>query len=313
MNNYPVRLLDAEGESSDLYAWLGRFAENCGVFCDPVNALQCLEVNPAHVLITRLPFEEMNGLGVARTLKEVDRETGHYTHIILVSDQTLNQGSEANSDVDLVLSNNEAARLLPRLVESSLRLSEQVNRLQKSNIALQKRCSDFQNTELIDQLTGLGNCRYLDKSLDDCIAQIEARGGAICVIYIGLANGEEVTNDFGKEVLDDLLQQLGERIRHSVRPLDVVTYLGNSQFALVLNQPGIDECVPESYVRIYDGLRHKSYQTKAGFISVTVGMGFCASAADTGPPKKEYLCSAASRCMKESIGKQEICYERFVP
>lgn len=304
-----VRVLDPAGDASLPLKVLAELAPDLST--DPIHALQSLEVQPANVLVTMHSFDEMDASGLAKTIKEVDKETNHYTFIILLAEE---EGVvDMPPQFDLVYSTKDVGRLLYPAVTTGARLSESINRLKRSNVVLERRCQDFQDTDLIDHLTGLGNERYLEKSLDENITQIESRGGAVCVIYIGIAHFDDLKTSYPEAIVDDLVEQVGNRIKSTIRPLDVITYIGEGQFVLVLNQPSLDDCVPASYSRIYDGVRLKSYRTKAGFLMVKIGMGFCASGAETGPPKPEYLRETALMKMKESFDTESICHERFEP
>ena len=62
------------------------------------------------------------------------------------------------------------------------------------------------------------------------------------------------------------MKAVSDRLGHLVRPLDVVTYFDTGIFALILNQPTIEHCTAACYQRIYDGLRLRSFSTRAGFL-----------------------------------------------
>ncbi|HSG90377.1 MAG TPA: diguanylate cyclase [Pseudomonadales bacterium] len=316
MSDHPVRIVGADGIAGALHGLVST-RQSRGVTRSPgaVHALQALEGSPAHVLLLSDAVADIPALDFAQRIKEMDRESHHYTFIVLVTTTPWAEPARAQvaDRIDLSVAEEELGAALPSALRLALGMSERINRLLKDNVVLQKRCLEFQNTEATDALTGLGNRRYLDQSLVANISQIEARGGAVCLILMGIANHDAVRAEHGEPIAEELVLEVSRKIKRLVRPLDVVTYLGAGLFGLVLNQPMLEDCQPRSYARIYDGTRLKSYRTAAGFLEVTIGMGFCASGAETGPPKLDMLYETASDKLRESYASGEICFETFDP
>jgi diguanylate cyclase (GGDEF)-like protein len=88
-----------------------------------------------------------------------------------------------------------------------------------------------------DHLTGLGNRRHLFNVLDTFFAeltdpQIPAR--ALAFLFIDLDHFKEINDSFGHPAGDELLRQLGPRLRSCLRASDVLVRLGGDEFAVVL-------------------------------------------------------------------------------
>ena len=88
-----------------------------------------------------------------------------------------------------------------------------------------------------DELTGLGNRRYLLEELQQALAALppdatQARG--LALLLIDLDHFKEINDSFGHQTGDELLRQIGPRIRQVVRREDLVARLGGDEFAVLL-------------------------------------------------------------------------------
>lgn len=316
MNDLPVMVVDEAGaDSLVLRAARAAHGEQVSLSPGSVHGLQMLERAPVHMLLCPERLGDLRSMDFLGRVRELDREGRHFTFVLLVTEERWTDDDKLAfaAQADMCMSMAEIETELASAIRLGVDMSERINRLLRDNVALEQRCIEFQNTEATDPLTGLGNGRYLEQSLGNNIAQIEARGGAVCLIAIGIGNYEEVLATHGESTADDLVVEVAQKIKRLVRPLDVVTYLGGGQFGLVLNQPKLSDCSPRSYARLFNGVRLKSYRTRAGYIMTEIGMGFCASGAETGPPKQEHLLRTAREKLTESYGTGEICYETFDP
>jgi diguanylate cyclase (GGDEF)-like protein len=88
-----------------------------------------------------------------------------------------------------------------------------------------------------DELTGLGNRRFLFHVLDtfftdEAESQMPARD--VAFLFIDLDHFKEVNDSFGHSSGDELLRQLGPRLTTSLRGTDILVRLGGDEFAVVL-------------------------------------------------------------------------------
>ena len=95
---------------------------------------------------------------------------------------------------------------------------------------------------LTDELTGLGNRRYLMGVLEDFFA-----GGAepgrherLALLLIDLNHFKEINDSFGHPVGDQILTGLGPRIQEVLRSSDVLARLGGDEFGVVLTDADVD-------------------------------------------------------------------------
>jgi diguanylate cyclase (GGDEF)-like protein len=88
-----------------------------------------------------------------------------------------------------------------------------------------------------DELTGLGNRRYLFHVLDtfftdEAESQLPPRD--VAFLFLDLDHFKEINDSFGHGSGDELLRQLGPRLTSSLRGSDILVRLGGDEFAVVL-------------------------------------------------------------------------------
>jgi diguanylate cyclase (GGDEF)-like protein len=94
-----------------------------------------------------------------------------------------------------------------------------------------------------DQLTTLGNRRALFELLDGVLAEQELPHGGrreLAFLFIDLNRFKEVNDAFGHSVGDELLRQLGTRLKGILRSTDLLVRLGGDEFAACLSDANAD-------------------------------------------------------------------------
>jgi diguanylate cyclase (GGDEF)-like protein len=91
-----------------------------------------------------------------------------------------------------------------------------------------------------DDLTGLPNRRALLEEARAALAVASARRPA-ALLLLDLDGFKEVNDSLGHHAGDQLLQQVGPRLRTALRSSDVLARLGGDEFAVLLRDAGLDE------------------------------------------------------------------------
>lgn len=308
-NSYSVLIVQDDTENSEIRKLVGPSDFKNARYCSgAVNAVQEIESNPADVLITDMEMADIGGLELAQMVRDADREVPRFTYLIIISSQVLNEEitSTFGDKVDSYLCLDEIGSKLLTQVAAGGRMASQMTALLAENNTLNKTTAQLKETQLVDNVTSLGNRKFALQSLNDTIKQIEARGGAVCYLIIGIESYGEVATKYDQAIANEFIAAVSQKIKGLVRPLDVVTYLENGQFGIVLLQPSIHHCTEKSYQRIFDGVSLKAYKTRIGFIDAKVGMSLCASEAETGPPKAEVISKEAEAGLPQSYSSGKI-------
>jgi len=90
---------------------------------------------------------------------------------------------------------------------------------------------------ITDELTGLGNRRALTQLLEPFLAaraDPDARDRSLAFLFVDLNRFKEVNDSFGHPAGDEVLRQLGARLKDVLRSSDLVVRLGGDEFAVAL-------------------------------------------------------------------------------
>ncbi|NUR32014.1 MAG: bifunctional diguanylate cyclase/phosphodiesterase, partial [Catenulispora sp.] len=131
----------------------------------------------------------------------------------------------------------------------------------------------FRELAHTDPLTGLSNRRGLLRTLFE-----DAVDGPPCTLLAIDLDGFKNINDMrGHDVGDDVLVEVGQRLRLNLRPGDVAARLGGDEFAVLM------WCGPAEAMEVAQkllGVLAKAYQARQGmaYLSASIGLAGCARA-----------------------------------
>jgi len=130
-----------------------------------------------------------------------------------------------------------------------------------------------------DALTGLANRVLLQEELDGALAGVR-RGDCLAVLCLDLDRFKAVNDTLGHPVGDAVLQAVADRLRSSVREVDVIARLGGDEFAVI--QTGIER--PEQAAalagRLIDAIR-APYEIGANKIEIGTSIGIALAPDDS--------------------------------
>ncbi|MGA2125810.1 MAG: EAL domain-containing protein, partial [Xanthobacteraceae bacterium] len=126
---------------------------------------------------------------------------------------------------------DEPGRLLSSLAVMQASLKDRAD----ADLVTMERISFLANQ---DPLTGLHNRARFIAKLDESIARLHECGVVFSVLMLDLDKFKNVNDTLGHSAGDDLLRQVAQRLRSSLRETDAVARLGGDEFAII--QPGTE-------------------------------------------------------------------------
>ena len=115
---------------------------------------------------------------------------------------------------------------------------------------LERERQELERQALRDEVTGLGNRRFLREQA----TQLDAELADSSLLMLGLDRFKEINDSMGEAAGDALLRQLSSRLLDCVRSNDVVVRLGGDEFALLLPGTG-DWTAARTADRVLDVVR----------------------------------------------------------
>ncbi len=276
-------------------------------------ALQLLEQRPASVVLADWLMPEINGLELTARIRQLDETTEHYSYVILLTgkegEHVMAEAFDHGVD-DFINKASMHEQLVPRVLAAD-RLCNTLQRLLHSNRLLTQNIASLEQRNLVDTVTGLGNERYLHQRMNECLRQIDSRGGAVCLLLIGLQQSPELQQQYGEFFHHELLHGVARRLQQLVRPLDTLVRLDEHHFALLTILPDLQECSPSSFKRLHEGMNIKAFKTSEGFISLKAGIALVGLDRKGLPLKEELLMQHAVQLLPESYATGRVAAIRL--
>lgn len=85
-----------------------------------------------------------------------------------------------------------------------------------------------------DSLTGLANRILFESRLEMALAKLKRQGGNCAVLFIDLNKFKSVNDELGHAAGDQVLREVGKRLRSVLRTYDTVARFGGDEFAVLL-------------------------------------------------------------------------------
>ncbi len=87
-----------------------------------------------------------------------------------------------------------------------------------------------------DALTALPNRRLFHDRLERALAQVERNGESLAVLFLDLDRFKNINDSLGHDIGDQLLQEVAQRLKETVRHEDTVARLGGDEFTVLLSR-----------------------------------------------------------------------------
>jgi diguanylate cyclase (GGDEF)-like protein len=169
--------------------------------------------------------------------------------------------------------------------------------LEQLNIEVEQKTKELENIAMYDLLTGLPNRNMLNFHLRKSVMNLSRSNGKLAVLFLDLDDFKKVNDSHGHTDGDKLLIQAANRLRSSIRQVDLACRFGGDEFVVVLGH--IDEYQEAELVakEILESFKEPiKINTSLFYVSTSIGIAF----AEDEVVKAESLISHADIAMYEA-------------
>lgn len=222
------RILVVENNSFDRRLIEGVLAENNHVTCvtSSEEAMAAL-TEPFDLIIVSVTLGEADGLRVCSQIRSRD-ETRNVSLLMLIDEY---DNDHLAKGLDLGVND-----YLYKPIDENELIARTRNQIRHHRYQERLRGTYHRSVSMAitDSLTGLYNRRFLDSHLAALLKRAKEDDRPLAVAVIDIDFFKQVNDTYGHVAGDQVLRELAERLKNSIRASDLVTRLGGEEFVLVM-------------------------------------------------------------------------------
>jgi diguanylate cyclase len=215
-------------------------------------------------------------------------------------DDSLRGASERLADAE---SREQVRSVVDALVESTREMRE-TNKALEERLALSKtEISNLQQSleairaeSLTDPLTGLGNRKYFDRSIDATVQNALATGEPLSLLMFDIDHFKSFNDSYGHLTGDQVLRLVGMSLKQTIKGQDITARYGGEEFAVVLPNTALRQALTVAdHIRravMSKELKKKSTGEILGRVTISVGVSMLKPGDDT-----DSLIERADACL----------------
>ena len=215
-------------------------------------------------------------------------------------DATLTGATEKLSHVE---SRDQVKTIVGTLVKSTHEMRdtnkalEERLMLSKTEISsLQQSLEAIRAESLTDPLTGLGNRKYFDRSIEMAVQNALATGEPLSLMMFDIDHFKSFNDSYGHLTGDQVLRLVGMSLRQTIKGQDITARYGGEEFAVVLPNTALRQALTVAdHVRravMSKELKKKSTGEILGRVTISVGVSMLKPGDDT-----DSLIERADACL----------------
>lgn len=156
---------------------------------------------------------------------------------------TLNRSVESLKTSD---STQDLSEKILELIQENERMRDQTMELTESLEKSKEQIDDLKmclsaaiDESMKDQLTGLGNRRWLERNFRIILENAGAGVERYCIVLLDIDRFKKINDTFGHLVGDKVLKYFGRIIQNNVRNDDICARFGGEEFCIILKKANI--------------------------------------------------------------------------
>src|SRR5437899_3183395 len=191
---------------------------------------------------------------------------------------------------DSLMKSTREMRETNKALQDRLTLSKsEINDLQQSLEAIRAE-------SLTDPLTGLGNRKYFDRSIDAAVQGALASGEPLSLLMFDIDHFKSFNDSFGHLTGDQVLRLVGMSLKQTIKGQDITARYGGEEFSVVLPNTALRQALTVAdHIRravMAKELKKKSTGEILGRVTISVGVSMLKPGDDT-----DALIERADACL----------------
>ena len=211
--------------------------------------------------------------------------------------------SGATKKLESVQNRDQLKKIVESLVKSTREMQdtnkalEQRLTLSKSEINnLQQSLEAIRAESLTDPLTGLGNRKYFDRSIEMAVQTALANGEPLSLLMFDIDHFKSFNDSYGHLTGDQVLRLVGLSLKQTIKGQDITARYGGEEFAVVLPNTALRQALTVAdHIRravMSKELKKKSTGEILGRVTISVGVSMLKPDDDT-----DSLIERADACL----------------
>ncbi|MDP2755216.1 MAG: sensor domain-containing diguanylate cyclase [Nitrospirota bacterium] len=178
-----------------------------------------------------------------------------------------------------------------------IELLEVLGNQASTSIANARFHAEIERLAITDGLTGLFNHRHFQERLSQEFSRIDRFSEPLSVLIIDIDHFKKINDTYGHPVGDAVLKGVADKIRKTIRNIDISARYGGEEFAVILI--GTDERGAMNMAeRLRKAVMNKTFSADKNTFNVTISIGI--STYTKGIKRKEELIEKADKALYQA-------------
>lgn len=222
------------------------------------------------VVFTDLSMPFLDGYGLLERIRTSDDDRIKDIPVIIITgkedDEEAKQEALDKGANDFITKPFDSVQLQAR-AKAHITHKQTTAKLSETSDKLERQAT-------IDETTGLGGQRYFCKVGDETLSYANRHGGQFILIRMDIDDFNNHFIKYGKNIMDNILHTVGEKLSQLVRQEDTIARIGVSKFALLLKETALKEAEILTD-RIRTEIKNMSFKLPedGGIINLTISAG----------------------------------------
>lgn len=154
---------------------------------------------------------------------------------------------------------------------------------------------------LHDMLTGLPNRTLLADRIQQAVQTVREQGGCFALMFIDLDGFKPVNDAFGHHLGDQLLREVGLRLREDLRSQDTLARIGGDEFVLLVQLTQPDDALGLAERQV--GLINRAFKVAEHELKISASIGIALFPGNGGNPQELLMNADAAMYHAKGMGK----------